>query len=66
VLPTGDRGSLVSTFVMSQGAMAIFDMNGSTDYAELMALQDSSAAVNTRVNARFASHFSCILLGANL
>jgi len=61
--PSGDRAALPSTFVMSQGAMATYDMNGTTDYAELMALQDSSGAVNSRVNARFASHFSCILLG---
>lgn len=66
VLPTGDRGVLASSFVMSQGAIATFEMNGTTDYAELMALQDSSGAVNTRVNARFASHFSCILLGYTL
>jgi hypothetical protein len=66
VLPTGDRAALPSTFVMSQGASAIFDMNGSTDYTELMALQDSAGATNTRVNARFASHFSCILLGYSL
>jgi hypothetical protein len=66
VLPTGDRNVLTSTSIISVGAQAIFDMNGSTDYAELMALQDSSGAVNTRVNARFASHFSCILLGYSL
>jgi hypothetical protein len=51
---------------MSQDAQAIFDMNGSTDYVELMALQDSSGAVNSRISARFTSHFSAILLGYNL
>jgi len=66
VLPTGNRNVLPSALVVSQDAQAIFDMNGTTDYAELMALQDSSGAVNTRINARFASHFSCILLGYSL
>ena len=64
--PTGNRAPLPSTFVMSQDATAIFEMNGSTDYVELMALQDSSGAVNSRVNQRFASHFSAILLGYTL
>jgi hypothetical protein len=66
VLPTGSRGPLTASFVQSQDAIATFDMNGSTDYTELMALQDSNAAANSRVNARFASHFSCILLGYSL
>ncbi len=66
VLPTGNRDDLPSTLVKSQYAQAIFDMNGSTDYAELMALQNSAGAANSRVNARFASYFSCILLGYSL
>ena len=63
---SGNRAALASSFTMSQDAQAIFDMNGSTDYVELMALQDSSGAVNSRISARFTSHFSAILLGYNL
>jgi hypothetical protein len=66
VLPTGNRDFLNVSTVQSQPASVVLDMNGSTDYVELMALQDSSGAVNTRVNARFASQFSCILLGYSL
>lgn len=66
VLPTGSRAALPSTLVVSQDAQAVFDMNGSTDYVELMAFQNSSGAVNSRVNARFTSHFSCYVLGYSL
>jgi len=63
--PTGNRDTF-GTIAQSQYAQAIFDMNGSTDYTELMGLQDSTGATNSNVSARFTSHFSCILLGYSL
>lgn len=62
---TGNRDTL-QTIAESQSAEGIFDMNGTTDYVELVAFQDSSGAVNSNVSSRFTSHFSCILLGYTL
>lgn len=65
VTPTGSRDTL-GAIATSQWGQAIFDMNGSTDYAELIAFQDSAGAVNSNVSLRLTSHFSCILLGYTL
>ena len=61
---TGTRG--LPTLQFSQYAQGVFDMNGSTDYVELMALQNSAGAANTNVSQRFTSHFSCVALGYSL
>ena len=58
---TGSRDTL-GTIATSSWAEAVFEMNGTTDYVELVGLQDSSGAVNSNVSLRFTSHFSCYLL----
>jgi len=65
VTATGNR-DVLGALASSQYAQGIFDMNGSTDYAELIGFQDSSGAVNTNVSLRFSSHFSCVALGYSL
>lgn len=62
---TGSRDTLGS-IAKSEWAQGIYDMNGSTDYVELVAFQDSSGAVNSNVSSRFTSHFSCFALGYSL
>lgn len=53
-IASGQRGNL-SSLAWAQDASTIVEMNGSTDYIECMALQDSSGAVNTNVSGRFTS-----------
>lgn len=57
----GERGN-AGGIAQSQSTKAIVSMNGTTDYCELMALQDSSGAVNTNVSSRFSSVFECIFI----
>lgn len=54
--PRGNAGAIAQ----SQSTIAYIAMDGITDYCELMALQDSSGAVNTNVSSRFSSVFECI------
>lgn len=46
----------------SQPAFAVVECNGTTDYVEHMALQDSAGATNTSISLRFTSMFECWLL----
>jgi hypothetical protein len=57
-IPSGER---VNSGAIATGVMATCTqpMNGSTDYMEFMAFQDSSGAVNTNVSARFTSYVEC-------
>ncbi|MET8150256.1 hypothetical protein ACIBSW_13195 [Actinoplanes sp. NPDC049668] len=50
---TRTAGATVATGVSGN---TIVEMNGTTDYVEVMALQDSSGAVNTNASSRFSSH----------
>lgn len=53
-IPSGDRG-LEGNLTHSKSAHCQIEMNGTTDYVELMGLQDSSGAVNSAVSLRFTS-----------
>lgn len=55
----GNRGN-AGAIAQSQSTTALISCNGTTDYVELMALQDSSGAVNTNVSSRFSSVFECV------
>lgn len=57
----GNRGQ-AGAIAQSQSSTAIFTCNGTTDYVEVVALQDSSGAVNTNVSSRFSSVFECEFL----
>jgi len=50
---TRTPGAAVATGV---SGTTIVSMNGTTDYIEILALQNSSGAVNTNVSSRFSSH----------
>jgi hypothetical protein len=53
--PSGDRG-IEGGIAQSKSARIMQPMNGTTDYIELCAFQDSSAAVNSNVSSRFSSY----------
>lgn len=61
-IPPGMR-ALYSAAVVSPGVncTALIEMNGTSDYVELIALQASSGATNTAVSAYIASTFECKL-----
>jgi hypothetical protein len=58
IAPVG-KGGLPSTVSQSQQATALISMNGSTDYVEVMAIQDSTGSANTAVSAFLSSVFEC-------
>lgn len=60
-IPPGNR-SLYQAAVVSPSVncSALISMNGTTDYVEFVALQDSAGAVNTAISAYIASTFECI------
>lgn len=47
------------TLAQSVTPTALIFCNGSTDYVELLAIQDSASAVNTSVASHFSSVFEC-------
>jgi len=53
--PSGDRGN-DGAIAQSKSAHITQPMNGTTDYMELCAFQDSAGATNTNVSARFTSY----------
>lgn len=53
--PSGDRGN-DGTIAQSKTARIMQPMNGTTDYIEFCAFQDSAGAVNTNVSSRFSSY----------
>lgn len=57
----GSRGQ-AGAIAQSQPTTAIISCNGTTDYVELMAFQDSSGAVSSNVSSRFSSVFECEFL----
>jgi|SRR6188508_307647 len=60
-IPPGKR-SLNQSIVVSPGVSCTtqIQFNGTTDYIELMALQDSTGAVNTAVSAYIACAIDCV------
>ena len=56
-----ERG-ISGTIAQSQSTRALLAFNGTTDYVELMAFQDTSGAVNSNVASRFSSTFECIFV----
>jgi hypothetical protein len=58
-IASGGKSPEAGTAAKSVTASCIQSMNGSTDYMEFMALQDSAGATNTNVSARFTSIFEC-------
>lgn len=61
-IPSGTRGFSGSALAQAAMASCIQSMNGTTDYMELMAFQDSAGAANTNVSSRFTSFFECEFL----
>ncbi len=61
ILAPGPRDAGLASITSSAAPTMVTDiyMNGSTDYAEIVAFQDSSGAVNTVVSSQFASVFWC-------
>jgi len=57
-IPPGYRG-ISTNSSPSVACEALIEMNGSTDYVELVALQDSAGATNTAVSAYIACVFEC-------
>lgn len=58
-LPPGDRkGKPVNAIANSMSCEILIDMNGSSDYMELLGFQDNTAssALNTVIASQFASH----------
>jgi hypothetical protein len=55
----GERG-ISGTIAQSQPTRALLAFNGSTDYVELMAFQDSAGANTSNVSSRFSSVFEAI------
>jgi len=55
----GPRGSATGNIAQSQSCTAMVSCNGTTDYVELLAFQDSTGAVNSNVSQRFSSVFEC-------
>ena len=58
-LAPGNRGN-AGGIVQSQACATLVSFNGSTDYVELMAQQNSSGAVLSNVSVRFSSVFEAI------
>lgn len=58
-----ERGvSGTSTIVQSKSTRALLSFNGTTDYVELLAFQNSAGANTSNVATRFSSTFECIFV----
>lgn len=61
-IPPGNRMQVGTSPVSpSVNCSALIEMNGSSDYVELVALQASGASLNTAISAYIASSFECTL-----
>jgi len=54
-IPSGNRGN-DGALAQSRGFHCMMTFNGTTDYFEICAFQDSAGATNTNVSARFTSY----------